>query len=257
MFFYYAKKTRALSLILTLLIISSILTGTVLVGDIMIRHSQVVKGAEISEKAYFAAESAMEKVSYEILKNYENIGLSSEYDFSGELDNEAEYSVVYTNDDISPDDQCPNPDGIECSSGSITGDNVWKITLEPNQSFQLDLDINGAVYPATLTISKDGIQPSDLLIYQCTTMPGPPRVCSSDSSQVFKADFPNDISLAVSSYYYKIRINNLGSLSESYTLAPSDSTLPIGINVRATGVYSGYERIVTSNFPKWQKFGVD
>ena len=243
------SDNSALSLILTLLIISSILTGAVLVGDILIRHSQIIKGTEISEIAYFAAESAMEKAEYGVLKNYEDI---STYTLTGTLtDTDVSYALVSVDADAS----CPNPDGIECDSGDISGSNTWLIRLESNQSFQLNLDIKGAVYPATLTIYRTGTSPSDLLIYECTAQDSPPG-CSSTASQVFKVSFPYVKSgISVPTNYYKIRINNLGDSYERYTLVPS-GVLPIGLDISVKGIYSGYERKIKNNFPKWQKFGI-
>ncbi|MCH7759663.1 hypothetical protein IID20_04890 [Patescibacteria group bacterium] len=242
------KNNQAISLIITLLIISSILTGTILVGDILIRHSQVVKGTEISEIAYFAAEAAIEKSAYEILKNYENI---SDYNLTGSF-NSGDYSVE--SGDVTADTTCPNPDSVECNSGSITGSNPWNISLASGQSFQLDLDINGAAYPSSLSISRNATSTSDLIIYDCTTA-GTPRDCSSTAVQTFKVEFPYNLVISATTHYYKIRINNLGPLTETYTLTPTNN-LPIGINVSAKGTYSEYERRIKSNYPKWQKFGI-
>jgi len=249
--FHKTKKNQALSLILTLLVVSSILTGTVLVGDIIIRHNQVVEGAEISEKAYFAAESAMEKALYEILQNYVN---ALTYTLDEDLDDGA--NCLINAGDIAVDDDCPNPDEVECSNGNITLDNPWVVSLSANQSFQLDLDIDGATYPTSLTIYKAGDEPSDLLVYECTPA-GTPRTCSTNLIQTFKVGFPYSFSLS-DSKFYQIRINNLGDSSESYTLTPGgENTLPIGLEITTTGVYSGYERKLVNNFPKWQKFGTD
>ena len=247
------KNNQAISLILTLLIISSILTGTVLVGDILIRHSQVVKGTEVSEIAYFAAEAAIEKTAYEILKNYEG---SSSYTLTGSFDN-GDYSVG--SGDVTVDTNCPNPDAVECNSGSITGSNPWTISLAAGQSFQLDLDINGATYPTNLNITQNATSTSDLIIYECTTDAGPPRDCPSTSGQQnFDVAFLSpgyDLAISASTRYYKIRINNLSSSTQTYTLIPNNN-LPIGINISAKGTYMKYERRIKSNYPKWQKFGI-
>ena len=245
-----SPSTQGLSLILTLLIISSILTGTVLVADIIIRHSQIVMGAEVSEKAFFAAETGVEKASYEILKNYDNI--STPYSLIGELDDEAEYTVSAL-----PDTACPNPP-TECSADVISNTNPWSITLDAGESFQINLDINGTnIYPATLNIDQDGSVATDLIIYECETT-GTPRVCSSTVSQSFivtLSESSEDLPIDEENNYYKIRINNISASSqETYILTPSGD-LPIGIEIRAIGSYSGYERKLVNNSPKWQKFG--
>lgn len=237
-------NNSALSLILTLLIISSILTGTVLVGDIIIRHSRTVKGTEISEIAYFAAETAVEKAAYQVLKNYADIFTCA---ISGTFSGTASYSL---------------------SSISITASaNPWPVTLSAGQSFQLDLDINTSDttprYPTGLVITK-GSQPSDLIVYECSTSVGS-AVCTSGGAprtpgtctQNFSVEFGNPITISAPTNYYKIRINNNGTANETYTLTPSggSNTLPTGIDISATGTYSDYERKLKTNFPKWQIFG--
>ncbi|MDA2922412.1 hypothetical protein MYX07_04065 [Patescibacteria group bacterium AH-259-L07] len=246
------KKNESLSLILTLLIIGSILTGTVLVGDTIIRHSRTVKGTEVSEIAYFAAESGLEKASYHVQKNYADI---STCELSGTLSSGGSYSVA--SGGVVIDDTDPN-DG-----NTITNTDPWDVTLSADQSFQLDMDIDGAAYPTSLLIDRvGGSEPSDLIIYSCTTIGswdcsevGTPRECSN-GSQEFNVSFPYNLSpLSASTTYYKIRINNNGSANETYRLTPGNNTLPIGIDISATGTYSDYERRLKTNFPKWQIFG--
>ena len=245
-------NNSALSLVLTLLIISSIITGTVMIGDVMIRHAQIVKSAEISEKAYFAAETAIGKAGYHALKSYADIANCT---LDSELDNESAYTAT-----ISADDENP------ATGVTIDPTHPWSINLGAGESFQLDLDINGATYPSQLTISRSSTVPSDLVIYECETQAGSnsncsltvsTQVCSSTIDQIFKVSFPYALTIAANKYY-KVRINNRSStLSETYTLTPADQTLPIGVEVSATGIYSGHERKLKSNFPKWQKFGTD
>ncbi len=244
----FKKSQKAISLILTLLVLSSILTGTILVGETIIRHSQVVQGTEISEKAFFAAETALEKACYKVFKNYDDISLFS---LSGTMsDTESDYSAT-----VSADTNCPTP-GAGCADGSITNGNPWTITLEANESFQLDIDIDGAVYPASIEIRRLGSTGTDIIVYECTTTEGTPRVCSSTVSQSFSITFPYTFTISdYATKYYKLRINNLGDSPESYILTPTGD-LPIGIEINANGTYSGYERKVKSNVPKWQKYGI-
>ncbi len=241
-----SSKNQGISLVLTLLIISSILTGTLLVAETTIRHSRVVKGIEVSEKAYFATKTAVEKVSYQVNQNYADI---SSYTLSGSFDDGSEYEGT-----VSADTDCPNPP-TECASGAISPTNAWIISLEPGESLELDLNINGATYPTSLQISQTSSEPTDLIIYQCDTG-GSPRVCVSSIVQTLISSFP--YSLNTSGYagkYYQIRIINNGVASETYTLTPTGANLPIGIKIQGTGSYVEYERQLESNIPKWQKFG--
>jgi len=247
------KDNQGISLILTLLIISSVLTGTILVADITIRHAQIIHGAEISEKAYFAAETGIQKVAYQAMKNYTDI---SAYSLNGTLDDgESTYTATISADTYCPDASectyyCPSPD--RCP---ISNTNAWTISLLPGESFQLNIDINGAIYPDEVEITRSGLTDTDIIVYECTTT-GTPRVCSTTMSQEFSITFPYTFNITdYTTKYYKLRINNVGSGSENYILDPT-GVLPIGIEISSIGVYTGYERRLKTNLPKWQIFGL-
>ncbi len=235
-----SPSNQSISLIITVLIISSILVSTITVGDVMIRHSQTVKSSEVSEIAYFAAESALEKASYGILKNYDNV---SSYTLSGSMTNTAKYEVT----DVSLDNRTPLI--------------PFEVTLGAGESFELALDFNGTnIYPLILNIDQTASVSTDLIIYECLTIavPPPPRVCDSGYTQTFVSSLPYNLSISEETKYYKIRINNLdASDSETYTLTPSADNIPVGVDITAKGVYGGYERQAKSSFPKWQTFGTD
>ena len=244
------KEKKGMSLILTLLIISSVLTGTVLVAEITIRHAQIIHGAEISEKAYFAAETGAQKMAYQIEKNYKDIStyILSEGFLS---DEKSTYSAT-----ISTDTECPDP-LAECNAGPISNANVWTVTLATGESFQLNIDINGATYPNSIEITRSGSEDTDIIVYECTTEVDP-RECGETISQTFSITFPYSFNISdYASKYYKLRINNVGSGSENYTLTPSaEAALPIGIEINAIGGYVGYQRKLKTNLPKWQIFGL-
>ncbi|MCF7907236.1 hypothetical protein K9K85_03090 [Patescibacteria group bacterium] len=223
---------QGISLIITILIISSILVSTITVGDVLIRHSQTVKSVEDSEMAYFATESVLEKAKYEIFKNYEN---ASSYSLSGSLDNGATYEIL---------------------SADIEYDSYFSIDLDPGESFEIALDLNGTdLYPSTLSITQSGSVSTDLIVYQCLTG-GTPRICTTGYTQTLYSSLPLNLSISEEDRYYRIRINNLSaSSSETYNLSPSGGDLPIGIDLTAKGVYGDYERRSRSNYPKWQIFG--
>ncbi len=232
----YSDDKKAISLMITILIISSILVSTITVGDIIIRHSKTVKGSEFSENAYLAAESALEKVNYDILKNYDNIS-SYATEETVDMSNGATYEVT----NITLDNRAP-----------------FVVTLGAGESFELALDFNGTnIYPASITINKDGSASTDLMIYECITTETSPRVCASGYVQTFKSLLPYSFNVDEEEKYYKIRINNLDASSpETYTLTPSDN-LPVGVDITVKGIYEGYERQAKSSLPKWQTFGID
>lgn len=239
--FFQFKKQKGISLILTLLIISSVLTATLIVSETAIRQSQVVYGAEISEKGYFAAKTAVEIAAYDVLKDYQDI---SSYNLSESFDDGSDYQAS-----VSTDTLCP---GTETS---ISNSDPWVISLETGESFDLDLDINGASYPTSLTISQTGTESTDLILYYCE-IDEETRTCSTTKTQVFYTSFPQTINIDGGKYYW-IRINNNGSSTESYTLTPSaDNDLPIGVEINAIGEYKEYQREINQNVPKWQKYGI-
>ena len=232
--FQCSNDKRAISLVITILIISSILVSTITVGDVIIRHSQTVKSSEVSENAYFAAESALEKANYEIIKNYDNV---SSYTLSGSLDNEATYEII----DVSLDNRAS-----------------LAVLLGAGESLEMSFDFDGTnIYPPSVNITQAGAISTDLIIYECTTA-GTPRVCVSGYAQTFVSALPYSLSIDEESKYYKIRINNLDtSTSETYILTPSAGNVPVGIDITAKGVYGGHERQAKSSFPKFQVFGID
>ena len=253
------KKNQGLSLILTLLIISSVLTGTVLVADITIRHAQIIHGAEISEKAYFAAETGVQKMAYQIMKNYKNI---STYSINETLldDGKSTYSATISSDTYCPDaSECAYYCPSEPDRCPISNANAWTVTLAVGESFQLNIDINGATYPDEIVITRSGLKKdTDIIDYECTTTIEAPRVCDETMSQDFSITFPYEFDIsAYETTYYKLRINNVGDGAETYTLTPSvGADLPIGINISSTGGYTGYQRKLKTNLPKWQIFGI-
>ncbi len=238
-----SSNRQALSIILILLIISSILTGTVIVGETIVRHTQIVKGAEVSEKAFFAAETAVEKAIYGVLKNYASVTTVTEGSII--------YGATSATYSASVSIDAENPDtGID-----ITNSDPWIISLETGESFQLNLDLNSTAYPTALRIDRSGDGLGDLIIYQCTASS---NGCSSTENQIFYSNFTGqDINLSPSIpiNYYRIRINNSGGTG-TYTLKPTSAALPIGVNITAEGSYGGYERQINDNYPKWQKFGI-
>ena len=232
--FQCSNNKKAISLVITILIISSILVSTITVGDVIIRHSKTVKSSELSENAYFAAESALEKANYEILKNYDDI---SSYTLSGSMTNGGTYQIT----DVNLDDR-----------------SSFEVTLGAGESFEMVLDFNGTnVYPPNVNVTQAGSISTDLIIHECTTA-GTPRVCDSGYVQVFKSLLPHNFNIDEENKYYKIRINNLDAFSsETYTLTPSSGNLPVGVEITSKGIYEGYERQAESSFPKSQIFGID
>lgn len=232
----FKKNKKAISLILTLLVIAAVLTGLLLVSQIIIRYSQAIKDIELSEKAYFAAESALEITAYDILKNYKDY---SSYSLSGQLSDqiteyELEEIVLLEYDEF-------------FSEG---------ITLGPNQSFQLNLDINGVIYPNSLTITAQGTADNLGEVIFSQAKKDPPPLEWDDAVYSLPVDLTLD-----SDYYYRLRINNLNDTGEiTYTIDPdtTDNEIIVGFKVKTNGIYptslGRYERKAEANFYQYQKF---
>lgn len=228
------------SLLMIVLIIGVIIVATLAVSQIVLRQGRVTKEVEISEKAYFAAESGVEKAAYQIFK--EGLAITS-YNLNGTLTNGATYQV--SSSDLTVD--VKNPE----TGQDITQTQPWQITLSTGQAFSLALDINGATYPNTLRIERSGSQISELIIRSWLKTGG-------GEEQIFVIDFPYDLNIN-SARFYQIRINNRSTGSETYTLrptSPAGAKLPVGLLIKAKGSFSSYQRTVQGNFPRWQKFGI-
>ncbi|MEO0076304.1 MAG: four helix bundle protein [candidate division WOR-3 bacterium] len=234
------RSNQSVSLLLVLLIISTLLMAGLTVGDLVLRHAQATKAIEFSDMAYFAAESGIEKVVYKVFKEYCNISTSA-CAVNGTLLNGAQYII--------------NQSDIVVDSVS----SPWLATVSAGRSLQISLDINGATYPTSITISQNGSSPTDLIFWQCQTETAGSRICKTSNpapSQIFYSSLPQTLSLSPSDHYYKIRINNRGSQSETYSFTFSGS-LPIGLKINeAIGKYKGYVRKIRSIFPHYSKWQI-
>lgn len=244
-----SNDRQAVSLIMVMLIISTLLTAGLAVSDLIIRHARQTKSIEFSDLAYFAAESGVEKVVYKAFKEYCDISTANCQPASGGgatgylWANGPEYTI---------------------NQSDIVADTVsspWLATVSAGRALQLTLDLNGATYPSQITVSQDGSMASDMTVWWCQTAASGPKICQTAATELhefFYSTLPATItSISVPTYYYRIRINNRGAEAETYTFTFSGS-LPIGLKInKAVGQYQGYIRQITSAspyFPKWQVF---
>lgn len=225
---------QGFSILLIILIISAVLTSAVLVSDLLIRHGRVTKGIENSELAFFAAESAAEKVAYLVFKEHCQI---TSCGISGSLwSNGPTYEI--SDSDIQVD--------LATSS--------WDFSLEPGQSFSLHLDLLGTAYPPSLTIS--GGSDSDVIISKEVVGTGEKtETVYTDLSSAIVVSIDRDTNNYLTAYY-KITIHNRNSSnSQNYSLAWTGS-LPEALKIsRAKGTYKNYQRLIEQTFPRWQKTG--
>jgi len=240
------SKPEGISLFLTVTITGLMLIVALTLSEIVLRQSRISRGYILSEISYYGAESALEKVAFDLLQNH--LSLTSYPYPEGNLDNGANYRV----ENIEIENRDPG-DGKE-----ITNLNPWEVTLSPGQSFFLSLDINvSATYPEELEISSVGSEPAELIIYECeTALEDSRRNCGTSPQQEFYYVFPADpytLPLDIPTKYYKIILKNSGQNSETFILRPTGLLpLPIGLRVTSNGEYYGYRRKTEGYFPKWQ-----
>lgn len=216
------------SILLVLLIVSALLVAGIAVTDLIIRHTRVTKGVEFSEQAYFAAESAIEKVLYKVFKEHctigTNCGVSGDLGISG-LSYEITNANVIADTSLSP----------------------WSQEVGSGKSLVFDLDLNGVTYPGTITIGSASMFSSDLIILEREKTGS---TWSTNASKT-EADFPHTLNVA-SDKYYKIRINNRHTAAQTYAFTFSGN-LPIGLKINESiGRYRSYTRKIQTTVPKWQ-----
>jgi len=220
------NNKSAISLLLTILIISSLLASTLTVSSFIVRYLRITKSVELSEMAYYSAESALEKVAYKVFKDYCEIGAGGTCGISGNLSLGPYFEVK--SEDIT----------------AYTVSSPWSISLDPGKSFNFGLDLNGANYPSSITINRSGNQESELIIIERL------KTEKSWSELVFTSSFPFTLNIS-SNKYYRIRINNKGTGTETYTFSFSGN-LPIGLKVNSSlGKYLGYQRKIEAIIPKY------
>jgi len=66
-------KQQGFSLILVILIMVGMLAASLVISNIVLRTSRSISKVSDSEIAYYAAETAAEKILYEINKNYTDV----------------------------------------------------------------------------------------------------------------------------------------------------------------------------------------
>jgi hypothetical protein len=231
------KKKEAMSLIIVILIITSLLVTGIIIGDLIIYFLRTVKAVELSDLAYFSAESAIEKVLYKAFKEgclITNCGVEGYLWSNGPF-----YRVLNT----------------DILIGTVSS--PWLATVPAGRSFQFNLDLNGANYPSSITISKVGNNESDLIVYWCQTTGTTEKICSSNIGQNFYPNFNSqEISLDVPNKYYIIRINNKGTTEETYNFSFNGS-LPIDLEINeALGRFLNYSRIIKSNPPHYPRYSI-
>ena len=208
------KNQQGVTVFIALLILSSMVVLAMAISDLVVRTSQSSKKIGLSEIAYHAAETCIEKALYQIEKNSDVSGLNGS---SGELD---------------------NIDGAiwKLSLEPVYLDDPYEIELQANETYQLELnfqdDNNDLGYPNALTINWTGGP---------TTAKG--VVLSNDGTQT---SYSTPFNLNnISTNLYILRVSNIkGSAININLLAGVNGNIPVGITLTCTGEYKGQRRIL-------------
>lgn len=220
------KSQPAVSLVLVVLILGSILAAGLMLSETLIRQGQVSRATGLSELAYYAAESGIEAAAYKINKEGANpLTLS----VSGSLPNNSFYNLVGKN--------------------IIYNTAPWQVSLT-NQSFQLDLNLNIAYptsLPASLSVNAPPSTNGEAILFSWRRSGTPEPI-----------DFINNVPPLVTydintDRYYQLKIRNPDTSSVTFTINASSSASPIpsGFELEVSGFFKNFQRKIKTFFPKF------
>jgi len=246
---------KGISLILVILILASLMGASFAVSEIIFRRQKIVKGDESSEIAYYAAETAVELGLYHLNKlrtDYRDV-----FDIRGEI---GEPPAIYKIDEVRLKE-------------TEDKENQYKFpfSLEPGQSFQIDLDIEGANYPQEIRIyflSDSDPEKHSVILYS-EMKRGAREILQEDCKWERSASSSSYVRcfLSFEYYYFKIKVSNLSEKETSYYLQGWSSRMngqrplsipistPIGFILRTSGQFHGFTRQNEITYDKWQIYG--
>lgn len=256
-------QKQGVSLLLVILILASLMGATFTISEIVLRGQKTTKGTEISEAAYYKAETAAELALYYLNKvhlDYQDVVQK----INEELGLEAMGIKV---------DEVGLKETLE-----IEGENCQEViepppyslcfTLQPQQSLQVDLDINGASYPEEIRISSadGGLIGADehkvILYLESKENPNDVSQIDCDPPTPETPYFKCPLTSVIDGYYFKIKATNLSTTpltsyfqgwSMSGPVEP-DPTV-IGFYLQTSGKARDFTRQSEVNYKKWHLYG--
>jgi len=229
------KDKQGVSVLLAIMILSSLMILTIAMSDIVLRVGRSTNQIGQSEKAYFAAETAVEKAIYEIEKNntIANLDVSTPQTLTT---SKASWTrtVSQNNTLIILCSQIINQQGV-CvnNSGGITTTNPLHAHLSEDKSLQIDFNFSGLSLPNNITITWSG---NGEVIASNTT-----GQTSYNTSPVVLSN--------LNSY---ARIINKDNHLIDFELKPGNSNFPISILITGTGILGTEKRILQVEKKLWQ-----
>jgi hypothetical protein len=243
------KKNReaGIALVLSVIVLAALIGLVIVVADLTTRATSDSNAIKATEIALAAAETAVELTIYDIEKNDKNL---TDFDppITQSLADGPPGAFWYREVKVSTSTPAL------CSSGQpvctdnddiISASNPLSVTLQPGQSFQLDLDIGGAEYPNRVTVSWGGTNTRVIVLTPSghETYTGQPVQIPDPPANLDPVD------------NYRFRIINESSSVRTYTIRPNAGTgadeLPLGFKIIGIGTYQNVERRLEILRPAW------
>lgn len=265
--FTLKASSAGVSLILAVVILAGVLATTFIITTVVLRTSQSSKEIGVSELAFYAAESGVEEILWEINKNQQkcvvnntNVNYCSNNHLenaSGVLSNGLIWQVEILQEITALPACASGANPCNQSGGNISFPAVdqMQVTLAPGESFQLSLDLRGAHYPLTLNLNWSG-SPSQVIVEEGFYGQSVDDHYEFNETSSLPIIIPQLGSIDPSRYYF-IRINNTSTNTEVYEIYPSpgsQASLPIGITVRTVSSTLNSQRKVEVTDYHWEFF---
>ncbi len=237
----HTDDRRGIALLLTVILLGGLVLIAFAASSLVTAFGQTPKVLGNSEKAYYAAEAALERSLYEIEKQGAGlVDITGSGNLGGTAVTWSRKAFVTAKIPLGRNDVRPNTP----NNPVVSGTNPLLVTLQPGESFQLDLNIVGAVdpsYPQHVNIS--GSSSFSYIILENGVQVGP----TTDTNQNVPATGNLDPSTGL-----RFKITNPSGFASTYTITPNGSNeLPVALVVSATGVSGTEERTIEVERKAW------
>lgn len=230
---------------LTIILLGGLILIAFSASALVTAFGQTPKVLGNSEKAYYAAEAALEEGLYNAEKLGLGIaGLSGSGNLTGTSIAWARTAFVTAKVPLNRNDVRPQ----DSANPVISGSNPLLVTLPSGGSFQMDLNLVGATnpsYPSHVTVSSNA-NFSYITLDTVNGQVGP--ITTTGNNQRFPSNGTLDPSTGL-----RFKITNTTGTSRTYTLAPNGSTsqLPMALVISATAVSGTESRTVEVERKAW------
>jgi len=235
---FIKNNQSGITIFISVLVLASVIILALAISDLVLRTSRSSKKIGLSEVAYYAAESSIEKALYQIEKNRTISGLSSSGNLSEITAATWDRTVSLITSYATDCDTLGSNEGI-CveTAGTINSSNTLHAKLDAGSSFQLDLDFTGMALPNNLQVSWSG---------------SGKVVAYGSGGQLTDNNSPTNLN-DLDANLYVFRIDNEDTSLIDFEIAPSSGAdLPIGFNLTATGDYQDQQRVIETIRNNWQ-----